>query len=228
MSAMTAQSIIPFTFENNEIRVIDENGEQWFVVRDLLAAMKSGTKITDAVESIKQGLGKEFVVDVPLQTAGGVQQIVVTKESGATYLLSRSNTEQGRRLNRFIHVEVLPSIRKTGQFSMPKTPGEALVEMANNFLAHERQIAALSRQQAETAAQVTALVNGEDYWTVVGYGNLIGEKVDTKRSQKLGKIASQICRNNGWHIAKANHQLYGPVGSYPRQAIAQAFDSENP
>ncbi|MCK7581060.1 MAG: hypothetical protein MZV65_39650 [Chromatiales bacterium] len=143
-----------------------------------------------------------------------------------TFLVSRSNTETGRKLNRFIHTEVLPQIRKTGQYLVPKTPGEALVEMAQNFLRHEREIMALQHQQAETAAQVKALVDGEDYYTIVGYAKLIGEPVDTHRAQKLGKIAAKVCRDNDWRIGTAPHPTYGPINSYPRQAVALAFDQE--
>lgn len=112
-------NILQYAFEEHEIRIIDQAGNPWFVVRDLLTAMKSTTKVHDAVESIKQGLGDEVVNDSPIQDSLGREQIVsITAESGATYLLSRSNTEEGRRLNRFVHKEVLPSIRKTGSYNI--------------------------------------------------------------------------------------------------------------
>lgn len=64
-------SIIPFSFESHSIRVTDQNGEPWFVLRDLLEAMETATTVTAAIGSIKQGLGEGFVADIPLQTAGG-------------------------------------------------------------------------------------------------------------------------------------------------------------
>lgn len=119
---MVSSDLIPFSFDSKEIRVTDQNGDPWFILRDLLDAMESKTTTTAAVESIKQGLGEGFVGDIPLQTAGGTQTVIVVAESAATYLLSRSNTEKGRELNRFIHVEVLPSIRKTGKYEAPAKP----------------------------------------------------------------------------------------------------------
>lgn len=111
-------NIVPFIFESQEIRTIThEDGTPWFVLRDLLAAMGSSTKTTDAAESINQGLGKGFANDLPLLTAGGPQTMTVIAEAAATFLLSRSNTEAGRRLNRYIHTEVLPSIRRTGSYA---------------------------------------------------------------------------------------------------------------
>ena len=217
-----------FLFEKTEIRAItDERGEPWFVLRDVLDALdRKGSRTNEAVASITVGLGEGYVETVPLQTKGGLQTVVIVSEPAVTFLVSRSNTETGRKLNRFIHADVLPKIRKTGQYIAPKTPGEALVEMAQNFLRHEREIMALQHQQAETAAQVKALVDGEDYYTIVGYANLIGEKVDAQRSSKLGKIATRICAANGWHLGSAPHPSYGSINSYPRQAVALAFDQE--
>lgn len=113
-------SLVPFSFNSHEIRITDQDGNPWFILRDLLEAMESKTTTTAAVESINQGLGDGFVNDTPIvDSLGREQQAIIVAESAATYLLSRSNTEKGRELNRFIHVEVLPSIRKTGSYSIP-------------------------------------------------------------------------------------------------------------
>lgn len=101
--------------------VTHEQNAPWFVLRDVLSAMGSSTKLADAVSSVKQGLGQEWVGDLPLMTAGGIQQTTIVAEAAVTYLLSRSNTEAGRKLNRHIHVEILPSIRKTGAYVVPQT-----------------------------------------------------------------------------------------------------------
>lgn len=116
-------NLIPFEFETTQVRTIaDEQGEPWFVLRDLLDAIQSKTTTTAASESINQGLGKGFANDIPLETQGGTQQVTIIAEAAATYLLSRSNTEKGRRLNRFVHVEVLPALRKTGRYAIPVEP----------------------------------------------------------------------------------------------------------
>lgn len=116
-------NLIPFEFETTQVRTItDEHDDPWFVLRDILDAMQSKTKTTDAVESIEQGLGKGFVNDVPLETKGGKQSLTIIAEAAATYLLSRSNTEKGRRLNRFVHVDILPALRKTGRYALPTEP----------------------------------------------------------------------------------------------------------
>ena len=114
-------SLIPFEFEQKSIRTItDDCGELWFVLRDMLEAMDSKTTTTAAVDSVKQGLGDGFVNDIPIQDSmGRDQQAIIIAEAAATYLISRSNTETSRRLNRFVHVDVLPALRKTGRYAVP-------------------------------------------------------------------------------------------------------------
>jgi len=110
-----------FSFESHQIRTItNEQGDPWFVLRDLLDSMESSTTTTAAIDSIKQGLGDGFVADLPIQDSlGRTQQAAIVAEAAATYLLARSNTAKGRELNKFIHVEILPQIRKTGAY-LPK------------------------------------------------------------------------------------------------------------
>ncbi len=116
-------NLIPFEFETTQVRTItDEHDDPWFVLRDILDAMQSKTTTTAAVESINQGLGKGFANGIPLETEGGTQDVTIIAEAAATYLLSRSNTEKGRRLNRFVHVDILPALRKTGRYALPAEP----------------------------------------------------------------------------------------------------------
>lgn len=113
-----------------DVRMIThEENAPWFVLTDVLKAMMTSTPTTVAVQSIEQGLGDGFnvVIAIP-DSLGRVQQTTIVAESAVTYLLSRSNTEAGRKLNRHIHVEILPSIRKTGAYVAPQmqaTPVES-------------------------------------------------------------------------------------------------------
>lgn len=112
-------TLIPFAFEAHTLRIADQDGAPWFVLKDLLAAMGTRTRTPEAIASIKQGLGEGYVNDLPLATKGGIQQTTIVAEAGATFLVARSNTDQGRRLNRLIHTEILPTLRRHGTFSLP-------------------------------------------------------------------------------------------------------------
>ena len=107
-----------FRFQNQEVRVILLNNEPAFCLSDSLKAIKSNTTVTAARDQIEEGLDEGFVINQPLKTSGGMQNVYFVFEAGLTYLLSRSRTEEGKKLNQLIHTEILPSIRKTGSYSM--------------------------------------------------------------------------------------------------------------
>jgi prophage antirepressor-like protein len=113
--------IILFHFEQFEIRTGDLEGQPVFCLIDLLKAMKSTTRSSDAKSAIEEAFGEGVVIDLPLQTPGGVQTASFVFEAGATFLISRSRTETGKKLNRWLHGEVLPSIRKTGSYSIEQS-----------------------------------------------------------------------------------------------------------
>lgn len=118
------KSIKPFQFEENQIRIVlDDNGRTWLILRDVLAAMNSTVPVTTAKAAIEEGLGDGFTASQPIvDSLGRTQKAIVINEHAVTFLISRSNTDIGRRLNRFIHSEVLPSIRETGSYSVKDHP----------------------------------------------------------------------------------------------------------
>lgn len=113
-------TLIPFAFEAHTLRIADQDGAPWFVLKDLLAALGTTRTTAQAVRSLAEGLGDGYTNDIPIpDRLGRPQPTTIVAEPGATFLVSRSNTDQGRRLNRFIHTEVLPTLRRHGTFSLP-------------------------------------------------------------------------------------------------------------
>lgn len=139
-----------FSFESRALRIADQAGEPWFVLKDLLSAMGTSRTTVQAVTSINQHLGEGYTSDIPLPTAGGMQKATIVAEPGATFLVSRSNTDEGRRLNRFIHTEVLPALRKQGRFETKQSPAK-------------RQRPARIAPEPSAAALDTIQVSKDDY-----------------------------------------------------------------
>lgn len=123
-----------FNFQSQTIRTGEVDGQPVFCLTDLLQAMGSNTHTAEAKTVVEEYLGEGQVIDVPLQTAGGIQKVIFVFEAGTTFLVSRSRTKIGKKLNRWIHTEVLPSIRKTGSYTVPMSESEKLALMAEGFL----------------------------------------------------------------------------------------------
>jgi len=130
-----SNNLVVFNFESNDVRTMtDEKGDHWFVLVDVLKAMGSTTTPPAARASIQENLGEGWGVDnrAILDSLGRMRDTTIINESAVTFLVSRSNTETGKRLNRWLHVEVLPSIRKTGSYSAPNAQQPVQVNAAGS------------------------------------------------------------------------------------------------
>jgi prophage antirepressor-like protein len=190
----STNSLTTFIFDGkHEVRTVitDTNDDPWFVLRDVLSAMGSSTPTTVAISSIEQGLGKGFNAVIPLQTAGGVQDVTIVHEVATTFLVSRSNTEKGRQLNRWIHIEVLPSIRKTGSYSIQNVTGTAPTPKDPTLA----MIVGLAYELDDAKTRIANL-EGESKRTVEafkGVSRLLNSKVEAQASvvQKHEQILSR-------------------------------------
>ena len=217
-----------FTFESSDVRVVtDQMGEPWFVLRDVLQAMGSSTPSHVAKASVIEGLGYGYNNVTPiLDSMGRTQQATIISEPAVTFLVSRSNTETGRKLNRWIHTEVLPSIRKTGGYGNSiKTRADYLLEAAIRFKEQENAILALEQQQSETERRINELVGGDDYVTIKGFARTHKKPADRETLKTIGKRAAAICRMENIGIGKVRDENWGEVNSYPREIVARSFDS---
>jgi len=153
---MSSFNIVTFPFaqmEGRQVNLRSIRGTEdslWFVLRDVLDGMCSATTTTEAVASITQGLGEGYVVTIAIPDAlGRVRETLVAHESAVTYLVSRSNTEAGRKLNRFLHLEVLPALRKTGKFEVqPEPQPEAEDTIISALITTLKKVDQLQIQQA--------------------------------------------------------------------------------
>lgn len=129
-------------FENPEfghIRGLKIEGEPWFVGKDIAEALgyKNPQKaIRDHVDAEDKGVNELF-------TPGGKQNIAIINESGLYSLMLKSKLPGAKKFKRWVTSEVLPSIRKTGAYSMQGAGRDA---PADNAM-FERLWAELERKQ---------------------------------------------------------------------------------
>lgn len=114
MTAKTA--ITPFNFNNNDVRVIIQDGDPWFVAADVCAVLgvKNHRDSLMHLDDDEKGV-------VLNDTLGGKQQVSVVNESGLYALVLRSRKPEAKKFTKWVTSEVLPSIRKTGQYTLPST-----------------------------------------------------------------------------------------------------------
>ncbi|MBM7577696.1 phage antirepressor [Jeotgalibacillus terrae] len=98
-------------FEDQRVRVMDRQGEPYFVLKDLCEILGLGQ-----VAGVKRRLEKDVILNHPLQTAGGTQEAVFVNEDGLYDVILESRKPSAKRFRKWITSEVLPSIRKTGGY----------------------------------------------------------------------------------------------------------------
>ena len=104
-------------FKNNDfgsVRVMEINGEPWFVGRDVAEVLgynNSCKAIGDHVDKDDKGVAK-------IDTPGGKQDMVIINEPGLYSFVFSSKLPKAKAFKKWIISEVLPSIRKTETCSM--------------------------------------------------------------------------------------------------------------
>jgi len=109
--------LFAFLQDQPVVRTVPKGNDLWFVLKDVLREIKTTTNTTQAAEAIHRHLGDGFVEEKPVKdTLGCIRKTLVIHEAAVTLIISRSNTEIGRKLNRHLFLEVLPSLRAAGRF----------------------------------------------------------------------------------------------------------------
>lgn len=132
-------------FQNDvygEIRTTQINGEVYFVAADVCNALE----ISDTSKATSR-LDADEKDTTLIRTPGGNQTMVVVNEYGLYALVTTSRKPEAKAFKRWIIHEVLPSIRKTGSYTLPRATAREEA-MLNNSRA--RQAALLLRCAKET------------------------------------------------------------------------------
>ena len=177
-------------FENPEfgaIRTVELDGEPWLVGKDVAEAL--GYK--NPQEAIRTHVDDEDKGVSEILTPGGKQPVPIINESGLYSLVLSSKLPTARKFRRWVTSEVLPSIRKTGGYNLPKDYPGALRALAD---AEEKRLALLAENEAQR--QVIA-----DFEPVRQY-------VDTILHSKGSLATSQIVADYGISARALNRILH--------------------
>lgn len=118
--------IRPFDFNGSEVRIVTRDGEPWFVAADVCRILEIANN-RDAVTSLEDDEKGVAITD----TLGGSQKVQIISESGLFALIFKSRKAEAVKFRKWVTSEVLPQIRKTGGYNLPKTFPEALRLLAD-------------------------------------------------------------------------------------------------
>ena len=113
-----------FEFESNQVRsLVDEcDGSVWFVLRDVLSAMGSTTKTSNAKARIESVLGDACSTTTTIDSLGRTQTATIINEAALVFLSMRSNSEKSKAAVSSIVAQISDSkaiIRALQDFEVP-------------------------------------------------------------------------------------------------------------
>ena len=152
-------------FNGNDIRVIDKDGQPWWVAKDVCDILE----LTDARKSVELLDEDERNIIPVMDSLGRPQNTYVVNEPGVYSLVLRSRKPEAKAFKRWITHEVIPAIRKHGLYAAPATVDEILtnpdtfIKLLQEIKAEREKSAELSLQNARQAQIIHELKPKADY-----------------------------------------------------------------
>lgn len=115
-----------FSFqENHPVRVQVINGDPWFCLKDVCQILSVTVASPSRFQMDMKGVTKKVT-----PTDGGSQKLTFVSEPNLYRVIFRSNRPEARQFQNWVFNEVLPTIRKRGEYNYvepaPKCAGEPL------------------------------------------------------------------------------------------------------
>jgi prophage antirepressor-like protein len=210
------REIIPFDFEGNNVRVIDRDGEPWFVLADVCRVL-GHTNPTVAAERLDDD-ERATLNNGEGRPGHGAQSFTIVSESGLYALILTSRKPAAKRFRKWVTAEVLPSIRKTGAYVGANSALAAEVERLKAALAALTSAAALAKADEFRPARV--LEDGLMVREIVARLHL---PPSVNRRSFSGRLTARLMN----HFAASGHPVHVRAGQrfFPRVAAVELAHS---
>ncbi|WP_280489572.1 phage antirepressor [Nocardia farcinica] len=154
MNNDTAQ-LVPFNYEDAQVRVVMINTEPWFVLADLCKVLGLARGAAQVAERLDDGVRQAYPITDSL---GRTQQAIIVSESGMYEVVIRSDKPEAAAFRRWITGEVLPTIRRTGGYgrTVAELPDRKALARMVIEAEEARELAEARLAELEPKAQVAA------------------------------------------------------------------------
>lgn len=208
---------LEFMFEDTPLRVFwDANGEPLFVASDVCKGIEV-SNISQALARLDDDEKGDIILN---DVTGRLQQTTAVTEPGMYNLIlgARKQTPRVKKFKRWITHDVIPSIRKTGAYSLEApsaivpTEFDIIRRMIDQAEQHAQQIAALQWQQnalQTNQLQLDSRVGRLEKRPVKGYSSVAAYLFEHKRNESPERItlledyALRLSSELGYEVLKS-------------------------
>lgn len=150
--------LVYFDFNSNSIRVVEIDGEPWFVAADVCGVLS----LTNPSMAIKALDDDEVTLS---QIEGSHRKTNIINESGLFALILRSDKPEAKPFRKWVTSDVLPTIRKTGGYGNvvafdPEDPAQLRGLLVN--YAERTQVAEARVIELEPKAEAFDLIDASE------------------------------------------------------------------
>lgn len=217
-----------FKFENNNIRMVkEEDGSIWWVAKDVCDALNL-SKPANAYRRVDEVDIKETIIRSSEEGTSQARRLKIVNESGLYSLVFQGKTDASKRFKRWLTSEVIPSIRKTGSYSIktsvpqlkPLTAAQqllqsaqALVELEERQSLIDEKVQVQDKRLVEIESRVMGSHNGQPT-SALGYLRNKNFPHDSHTVNAFGRMASKMANDLGVTKYKVPDTRFGSVNAF--------------
>lgn len=222
------------------VRVVEKDGEPWFVAVDVCKALElvkpnTATRMLGSDE--KQWVAKSEISNVqPMYISIPNRGLTVVSESGLYKLIMRSDKPQARPFQDWVTKVVLPAIRKDGAYiqgeekvATGEMSEDELVLQAVGIL--QKKVDRLKAEKQAVEGERDQLQHELDHMTIGEYCVEIGEYLTQSMKGRLSHRCRKIANREGITLEKVamklerNGKIIDTAANvYPRHVLDSAME----
>lgn len=233
-------NLTTFDFNSMAVRVMDREGQPWFVAADVCRVLE----IVNPTNAIRELDDDEKITlhNEKGNPRGGIPlQMNLISESGLYALVFKSRKPEAKAFRRWVTSDVLPAIRQTGGYALPVGGGEVLKADVVSVLSFVRECCAgwtlerqmgfglLVRRYAKSMGVVFQTVEEPGVGRVFAFGRPVLEAVRSTmapeqpvmldaEAQELASLIKHLHAEHGDVVLRADEVRRAAVkmGLFPR------------
>lgn len=176
-----------FNFGGNQVRLVVRDGEPWFVANDVCTALgyaNTSKAIGDHLDEDE----RSTITNSESRNGGG--QLVIINESGLYALVLRSRKPEARKFAKWVTREVLPAIRKTGQYQQPAAQGNPEIDYTRISPAQAQDLREIVKAivDAKIQGHGETWARFQNKFRVNSYLQLPASRYEEARAYLIGKL----------------------------------------
>lgn len=156
-----------FNYNDTALRTIEQDGELWWVLKDVCMVLEISDHVSVAKRLDSDEVGQTHVMD----SKGRMQPTYIVNRYGLYNVVLRSDKPNAKDFKRWVTHEVLPSIERTGSYSMQPamTPAQLIAAQAQVLVDMEKRMDLMETQTHALADKVDTAIKvfsrpAEDHW----------------------------------------------------------------